>query len=80
MKGGARVYILTTYKRQVINLKLTILTGSFSFSMLPETRRINARHPTPHQSLVVNLEYRLVGLSNIYVRLIDEQLRWAQLA
>ena len=35
--------------------------------MLPETRRITARHPTPHPSLLVNLERAIV-------RQTDEQL------
>ena len=67
MKRGAGVYILTIYKRQIIEPKLTIPTGSFSFSMLPKTRRIISRHPTPHPSLLVSLEYPLVGL--LYDRL-----------
>ena len=67
MKGGAGVFILST-----------IPTRSFSFSMLPKTRRITARHPTPHPYLLVNLEYRLIRLLNIYVRLIDVRRKWRE--
>ena len=74
MKGGLRSIYLTTYKRQIIDLKLTISTGSFSFSMLPKTRRkshVTQRLTRPSSSTLSNI---WLGCRTTYVRQTDEQL------
>ena len=76
MKGGSwgRSICLTTYKRQIIDLKLTTSTGSFFFSTLPKTRRITSRHPTPHRPSSSTLCTISSGCRTTYVQLTDEQL------
>ena len=61
MKGGLRSIYLTTYKRQIIDLKLTISTGSFSFSMLPKTRRkshVTQRLTRPSSSTLSTISFQ----------------------